>query len=239
MVKHPDVRRDELLDVALDHIRRTGFAAMSVEQITSAAGVAKGTFYYYFASKDDLLTQLVERFGESMFQHLATTPTAGTGLQRLQAFLAIASSWKLERIGTTTTVVTPFLFSQHNLAVRHHLFAEWNERTRELLEPIIEAGRLDGSFSIEDAAGTTGVVLSLWLDGGLRIWDRALAAPDEPTFVDELHRGSLALSAALERILGAPAGSLTPTIDPAMLVGLRDPFLADSQRTSSAERRTS
>ena len=241
VVKHPDVRRDELLDVALDLIMTRGFAATSVEQITNAVGVAKGTFYYYFASKDDLLAQLVGRFGDSMFANLSNAPLSGSGLHQLQGFLAAATSWKLERIDTTTTIIAPFLFSDGNLAVRHHLFAEWNDRTAALLVPILQAGHDDGSFSVDDVRGTAGVVLSLWLDGGLRLWDRALAAPDEGAFIDELVRGAAALSTALERILGAPAGSLTTRVDPQLLVGIRAPFLAELNRTPSrsAERRTS
>ena len=90
-VKHPDVRRDELLDIALDLIMTRGFAATSVEQITNAVGVAKGTFYYYFASKDDLLAQLVGRFGDSMFANLSNAPLSGSGLHQLQDFLAAAT----------------------------------------------------------------------------------------------------------------------------------------------------
>ncbi len=241
VVKHPDVRRDELLDIALDLIMTRGFAATSVEQITNAVGVAKGTFYYYFASKDDLLAQLVGRFGDSMFANLSNAPLSGSGLHQLQDFLAAATSWKLERLDTTTSVIAPFLFSDGNLAVRHHIFAEWNDRTTRLLVPILQAGHDDGSFAVDDVASTAGVVMSLWLDGGMRMWDRALAAEDEPGFIDVFVRGTASLSVALERILGAPAGSLTTRVDPQLLVGVRAPFLTELNRTAprSAERRTS
>lgn len=71
VTKAPDVRREELLDVALKLCMSVGFDAMSVEQITATAGVAKGTFYHYFRSKDDLEAQLVRRFGESLLAHLS------------------------------------------------------------------------------------------------------------------------------------------------------------------------
>lgn len=239
VVKHPDVRRDELLDVAFDAILTTGFTPMSVEQVTTAAGVAKGTFYYYFASKDDLLEQLVRRFGDQLFDHLTASlaRAEGTGLQRLQAFLAASASWKLERV-QATSMIAPFIFTAANLAVRYRLLAEWTRRTHELVEPLIERGHDDGSFAVGDVRGTTGVILTLWTDGGLRIWDRAINAPDEDAFIDELIRGSIALSEALERILGAPTGALTVVPDRHQLLGLRDPFLAELNRTrsGSAER---
>ena len=73
VTKAPEVRREELLDVAFELCRSHGFEAMSVEQVTQSAGVAKGTFYHYFSSKDDLQVQLVRRLGEALFDHLSTS----------------------------------------------------------------------------------------------------------------------------------------------------------------------
>ncbi len=70
ITKDPDVRREELLDIALDLCRTQGFDALRVEQVVQRAGVAKGTFYHYFASKDAVLEALVQRFGEGLFGQL-------------------------------------------------------------------------------------------------------------------------------------------------------------------------
>jgi AcrR family transcriptional regulator len=51
----PDARRVELLEAAIDVIRDRGPGNTRVEDITNAAGAAKGTFYLYFPSWDDLL----------------------------------------------------------------------------------------------------------------------------------------------------------------------------------------
>ena len=50
-----------------------GVAATTIEQITSAAEVAKGTFYLYFSSKEDVLAALGDRYGE---QHLKRIKSA-------------------------------------------------------------------------------------------------------------------------------------------------------------------
>ena len=54
----PDVRRAELLEAALCVLRRRGPMNARVEDVTEAAGVAKGTFYLYFPSWDDLLVEI-------------------------------------------------------------------------------------------------------------------------------------------------------------------------------------
>jgi AcrR family transcriptional regulator len=50
-----------------------GVGPTTIEQITSAADVAKGTFYLYFSSKEDVLAALGERFAQD---HLASVQAA-------------------------------------------------------------------------------------------------------------------------------------------------------------------
>jgi AcrR family transcriptional regulator len=54
-------RRQELVDVTLALFGSRGVAVTSVDDIVRAAGVAKGTFYLYFATKDDIVNAVAER----------------------------------------------------------------------------------------------------------------------------------------------------------------------------------
>lgn len=55
-------RRDDLMNAAQELFLRRGVDPTTIGQITSAAEVAKGTFYLYFESKEDVLLALRERF---------------------------------------------------------------------------------------------------------------------------------------------------------------------------------
>ena len=46
--------KTKLLDAALKVIRAKGYAAATVEDICSEAGVTKGSFFHHFKTKDDL-----------------------------------------------------------------------------------------------------------------------------------------------------------------------------------------
>jgi TetR/AcrR family fatty acid metabolism transcriptional regulator len=54
-------RHDRLLDAARTVFARTGFFSAQVADVAREAGVAAGTVYLYFRSKDDLLVSLFER----------------------------------------------------------------------------------------------------------------------------------------------------------------------------------
>jgi TetR/AcrR family fatty acid metabolism transcriptional regulator len=54
-------KRDRILDAAETIFARHGFFAARVSEIAKEAGVADGTIYLYFKSKDDLLISLFER----------------------------------------------------------------------------------------------------------------------------------------------------------------------------------
>lgn len=221
VTKEADVRRDELLDVALDLCMSVGFDSMSVEQVTNAAGVAKGTFYHYFASKQDLLAQLVDRFGNELFTYLEgeMERVSGDAVARLLALTSLSAEWKVEHMPSALASV-PYLFKEENYTLRHKLFSAWLGRTRPLLLGVVEQGAREGVFSITDPASITDIILSLWFDYANRLWEeRAMAAPDEAAYIDVLMRGVNAMFTAQERILGAPAGSLHVKVDTAALEG--------------------
>jgi AcrR family transcriptional regulator len=60
--RRADARRDELLRVALRLFAERGFDGTTIADIATATGTAHGLVYHYFASKNDLLLAVLERF---------------------------------------------------------------------------------------------------------------------------------------------------------------------------------
>ena len=61
----PEIRRQQILDVAEELFSKKGYDETAVSDIVDAMGVAQGTFYYYFGSKEDCLDALVTRIIEA------------------------------------------------------------------------------------------------------------------------------------------------------------------------------
>lgn len=54
-----DDTRTRILDVAVDLFIEQGYAGTSIRDISERLGMTKGSLYYHFASKEDVLTALV------------------------------------------------------------------------------------------------------------------------------------------------------------------------------------
>lgn len=62
IVKPHDERRNEILDVANRLFTTKGYTNTTVNDILGEIGIAKGTFYYYFESKEQVLEAINDRF---------------------------------------------------------------------------------------------------------------------------------------------------------------------------------
>jgi TetR/AcrR family fatty acid metabolism transcriptional regulator len=65
-------KRERILDAAVRVFAKKGFHATRVSEVAKAAGVADGTIYLYFKSKDELLVSLFEDRVEKLLEFLET-----------------------------------------------------------------------------------------------------------------------------------------------------------------------
>lgn len=63
-------RRAAIIDAAVEVFAKKGFFGAKISEIADAAGVADGTIYLYFKSKDDLLISLFEEHMEAIISDL-------------------------------------------------------------------------------------------------------------------------------------------------------------------------
>ena len=56
------VKKNLIMEKALELFAENGFTATSIQQITDSCGISKGAFYLYFKSKDELISGLIDYF---------------------------------------------------------------------------------------------------------------------------------------------------------------------------------
>jgi AcrR family transcriptional regulator len=137
------------MNAAQNLFLKQGVAPTTIEQITSGAGVAKGTFYLYFSSKEGLLAALGERFAQ---QHLASTKARISEIPD--------EDWKGKLATWACASVVFYLDSIH---LHDMLFYEASAPTREglvdnividHLMDLLQGGVVAGAWSIDDARFT-------------------------------------------------------------------------------------
>lgn len=64
IIKEYDERRNEILDISERLFQGKGYEKCTVNDILKEVGIAKGTFYYYFKSKEEVMDAVVERYKE-------------------------------------------------------------------------------------------------------------------------------------------------------------------------------
>lgn len=60
-IKEPEIRKNEILDVVKELFETKGYDGTSTNDILEKAGIARGTLYYHFKSKEDIMDALIER----------------------------------------------------------------------------------------------------------------------------------------------------------------------------------
>jgi len=82
--------RERILDAAVRVFARKGFYLTRVSEVAKAAGVADGTIYLYFKSKDDLLVSLFEHRIERLLTYMDTElPRVASATYKLQRVIEL------------------------------------------------------------------------------------------------------------------------------------------------------
>lgn len=75
--------RERIFEVALREFRAVGVAAAQIDRIARSAGVARGTFYFHFPTKDDVLLELAARVSARIARRIALVGEAAPSLREL------------------------------------------------------------------------------------------------------------------------------------------------------------
>lgn len=71
VVKEAEVRKNEILDVAERLFGTKGFDCTSTNDILNEVGIARGTLYYHFKSKEDILDAMIDRITDRLVGNAA------------------------------------------------------------------------------------------------------------------------------------------------------------------------
>jgi len=206
------VRRDAFLDVAQRLVETKGYEAMSIQDVLDALEASKGAFYHYFDSKQALLEAVVERFAGGAIG--AITPVLNDpnlrALQKLERVFAGIAGWKAEQKELVLGIIEVWN-SDSNAIVREKLRRMTMRLMVPLLSAVIRQGIEEGVFKVASADETATVLLSLMLGFQEQATHLFIARQANTVPFEVVERTVAGFTAAYERILGIPKGSLKVT----------------------------
>ncbi|MGO9929346.1 MAG: TetR/AcrR family transcriptional regulator [Mycobacterium sp.] len=213
VVKHPDIRRAELLDRAAGLFVRHGFDNVSLNDLIADAGVSKGAFYHWFPSKDALIAALAERSAREEFALVegAVAACGGDALARLNAVLHAGFDVNMKMGGPEQLAAMVSLLRPDNAHLYGRILAVEQALFLPLLTPLISDGVADGVFDTFDPEGVADMIYGLAARTNSNILE-VFAAADEPArekAIDRLTTRFRLHGLAIDRILGLPDGSIT------------------------------
>ncbi len=157
--------RELLLEVGKRIFLERGFNNSGIETILQAAGVPKGSFYYYFSSKEDfglnVLNHFAECYDELMVQIL-TDPSLSPMTRFRRYFEEITERFDRDQcrkgclIGKLSQELADL--SEVFRVKLEEIFRRWEDRYAECLHLALDAGEIEPILPIRVSA-------ELWLNG--------------------------------------------------------------------------
>jgi len=202
-------RKNELLDTAQEIFLTKGYKQTSVESIIKKVGVAKGTFYYYFKSKEDLLDKLVKRMTSKIKVEIKKIVEKKDldAISKLEKAYSVAGNIKLENIHLIKLMLK-ILYEKDNLILRYKVYKSNIELIVPEFAKIIEQGVKEKLFNTPYPYEAAKLFFELGSILGDTMSKLLLELDEKPENMDKMLKEIEVYEDAMERILGAKKGTI-------------------------------
>jgi AcrR family transcriptional regulator len=214
-------RRNEILAATRRLVYTKGYEQMTIQDILDDLQISKGAFYHYFNSKGDVLEALVEHMVTDEVLPIVQPIVADSSLsaiEKLERYFAAGLNWKTTQKPLMLAILRVWL-ADENAIVRQKMFSATVKQVTPLLAGIIRQGVNEGVFTSRYPEQTCHVLIYILQglsDTILQLFVASEADLSSAQVESTVTSYADALSDAMERVLGAPAGSLK-LIDPETL----------------------
>lgn len=178
------------MDATLKCFAKTGYGATTIEEIVSAAGIARGTFYLHFENKLEVMRALTEELEPGLgaiYEELDELLVHGSRAE-IRAWMARALDWfdthrtmilvwqELGVMEPSFVGVPPFLSADH----MPRYLAQWPKAEREAarLRVVLLVHQMTRAFLLSHVRQQLPVDDALLVDTLTDIWISALKVPN-------------------------------------------------------------
>lgn len=189
-MKKGEKRKLELLKIAYDMFLSRGYENTSVDEIIAKAQIAKGTYYYYFPSKEKMLEDVIGMMIESEVQK--ARQIVETDIPVPQKIVGIMTAIKPTE---NEQPISEALFRPENVLMHDKIRKKLIEVIVPLLSEAVNEGVREGVFSCDNVEERVRMLLVISND---TFNERAFTERDISVFID-----------VTEKLLGADKGTMS------------------------------
>jgi hypothetical protein len=144
VVKEAQERRNEILDAADELFGQKGFDGTSTNDILEKVGIARGTLYYHFKSKEDIMDALIDRYNVRILggaQEIATDKSIPVNERIMRVVMALNIS------GESSKEIMKQIHKPQNALMHQKIQKVLLSGVTPILAGIIREGIEQGMFS--------------------------------------------------------------------------------------------
>jgi len=195
MVKKSGERKADIVKAARQLFKTKEYEKTTMQDVMDILGIAKGTIYHYFKSKEDLFEAVIEDIAEQNIKQMATIikEAKGNALQKMKLLTKTGST------ASDNKNILDHLHKPGNSAMHSRLLAAIVIKQAPLYADVIQQGCSEGVFKTETPLECAEFILSavqFLTDIGIYPWTQ-----------EDLRRRVQAFPKLIEQQLFAPPGS--------------------------------
>lgn len=194
-VKKPEERRCEIIKAARFLFQTRDYESTTIQNVIDYLKIAKGTVYYYFKSKEELLEAVINDIIDENLEQMrqALDGSNGNAMEKLALLMAAGD------MSDSQGQILEELHSSGNFCMHARLLAVTLQKQAPLYAQIVQQGCEEGLFQTETPLETAEFILAavqFLTDEGIYAWSP-----------EELSRRARALPSLIEAQLKAQPGS--------------------------------
>ncbi|NWL89029.1 MULTISPECIES: TetR/AcrR family transcriptional regulator [unclassified Paenibacillus] len=198
VVKDAEERRNEILDAADELFAQKGFDGTSTNDILEKVGIARGTLYYHFKSKEDIMDALIDRYSVRLLG-TAQGIAVDRGIPVVERIIRVIMALNISGDESSQEIME-HIHKPQNALMHHKIQKMLINGVTPILADMIREGITLGLFNTPFPYECMEMVMIY----ANTIFDKDMV----PMTNEELTQRAQALVYNIERLLGAESGSL-------------------------------
>lgn len=140
-----EIRKKEIIKTAYELFITKGYENTSVDEIIDKAGIAKGTYYYHFESKEQMLEEVIDMMINNGIERAKQIVNSDLKLEEKLVYTILAL-----RVSPEEQSVEDAIHTKENIVLHKKINDKIIDEATPLISSIVREGKKDGIFTMDD-----------------------------------------------------------------------------------------